>query len=193
MKGPRARIGVAALAVLAVGGVSAAAQDEHDRVVLDVVSRLRGEGRFLEALDASEDVGDPAAAEEARLLVTWEAGDLGGALHHGLVGLEAQPDHLSLLWHTTRLALDLAAAELAPRLHARLERAVDGATGLDPSTREAWTLEIERLAGPVAELATSAEARSAALARARAVVLVGVSLLAALWALLSRREASTSD
>lgn len=189
MRGPLALLVALALCVglAPAADAGAARQDPRDDAAAEVVARLRGEGRFAEALEACADVRDPAAAAEARLLVAWEAGDLGGALHHGLAGLESRPEHLSLLWLTTRLALDLAAADLAPRLHARLASAVATAPDLDPGSRGAWTAEVERLDAPVGALEASAAARGGALRRARVVVLAGVVLLAAFWALLARR------
>jgi len=174
----------AALALAALLVPLAAAQDEP---ALARIAALRDEGRFAEALAACSDVLDPARASEARLLVRWHGGDLGGALREGLEGLLAAPGDLPLSWASLRLAIDLAVPELAASLFERLGLALAAARHLDAAQRADWERARSELGASVQELVASARARERALARARAVVVATGLLVLVAWLGAARR------
>ena len=76
-------------------------------------AQLREQGRYAQALELAQALTDPTQRAREVLETHYHAGDLAGALGAGLQGLEHAPRDRWLLWRSTRLATDMAAAPLA--------------------------------------------------------------------------------
>ncbi|MDA1265035.1 MAG: hypothetical protein O2816_08150 [Planctomycetota bacterium] len=101
---------------------------------------LRGEGRYLQALEVAANLPEDRARLH-RLLILWTGGDLGGALREAL----ARPDdgridatQRELCSCGTRLALQLGEVDLACEFVDAWEQQVFEATDLSSAERQSW-------------------------------------------------------
>jgi hypothetical protein len=148
------------------------------------VATLREQGLYGLALEQAVALGDPTERAREVLEVLYHAGDLAGALGAGLAGLEAAPADRLLLWRSSRLATDLAAAPLALDLTARLAReaerlALEPGTGAEIArwwldTSAEMVAEAKRLDG-VRKQQASAEGRALWVAVLGLVLLLAVA------------------
>jgi len=141
-------------------------------------------GRFDRAWRALEDEPDPVRRARGRAEVLYRAGDPGEALRAAREGLATAPDDLELLHRATAASLWLADARSARSWVERLAEAV-GKSSLAGENRRAWEASVASFRRQCDELAAAAEAREAAVRRARwlalgalASVAVGLLVLA---------------
>ena len=161
----------AALCILVLAWLPQAASETP----LQGAVRLTAEERFVEALKLARTDDDALFRAQGELFVLQRAGALDEALSAGLRGLEVAPKDPWLLERCANLALSLGSGGLAQGL-------------LDELVQSVGPLEQERLAPLLTAargLVQGRQAKTAALARARAVLL-GIAALLALAALLGR-------
>jgi hypothetical protein len=124
-------------------------------------------GRFAEALEAASALDDPLLRAEWRFHVLYTAGDLPGALDAAMEGLQSQPASPALLVNATQCALELGFAERAAPLAERLSEVAG-----DPAQRSRAAALLDQARA----LAARREAAERALARAKAVALLGLAV-----------------
>ncbi|GEM_PF-1536354 len=158
--------------------------------------QLRRQARYTEALEVARSMGDPVERAREVLETRYHAGDLAGALGVGLDGLATAPQDLWLLWRSSRLAIDMAAAPLALDLTRRLALAASNLEGDDlaEDTRSFWLGESDALSQEAWELTDLRRRQAVARRRARWSVLGGIGLLlgAVVWGLQRSEPAQTA-
>jgi hypothetical protein len=144
-------------------------------------AQLREQGRYAQALELAQALTDPTQRAREVLETHYYAGDLAGALGAGLQGLEHAPRDRWLLWRSTRLATDMAAAPLALDLARRLvlEAAhMAGQPATQPDSARWWRAESETLLQEARQLNELRGQQVAARGRARWVALLVLGFLA---------------
>jgi hypothetical protein len=146
------------------------------------VAALREKGLYGLALEQAQALANPTERAREVLEVLYHAGDLAGALSAGLAGLDSAPEDRLLLWRSSRLATDLAAASLALDLTGRLAREAERLASEPGTNAETalWWLDTSAVMVEEAQrLGGVREQQATARGRALWVAILGLALLLA--------------
>ena len=146
------------------------------------VAALREQGLYGLALEQAQALANPTERAREVLEVLYHAGDLAGALSAGLAGLDSAPEDRLLLWRSSRLATDLAAASLALDLTGRLAREAERLASEPGTNAETalWWLDTSAVMVEEAQrLGGVREQQATARGRALWVAILGLALLLA--------------